>query len=99
MGIEYEKRVVRRMLILYCGRHHGGAALCPSCSELLEYAEKRLARCRYGDGKPQCKNCPEHCFVPRMRARIAEVMRYSGPRMLFVHPWMAVRHLLNRRKP
>ena len=28
-----------------------------------------------------------------MRERIRELMRYSGPRMLFVHPFMALSHL------
>jgi hypothetical protein len=35
-----------------------------------------------------------------MRARIREVMRYSGPRMLMVSPAAAVRHLIRSlRKP
>ena len=35
-----------------------------------------------------------------MRARIREVMRYAGPRMLLSHPLMALRHLLDGlRKP
>jgi hypothetical protein len=29
-----------------------------------------------------------------MREKIREVMRFSGPRMMFYHPVMAVRHLV-----
>jgi len=29
-----------------------------------------------------CKHCPEHCYAPRYRAQIREVMRYSGPRLV-----------------
>ena len=32
------------------------------------------------------------------RAKIRAVMRWAGPRMLFVHPVLAVRHLLETRK-
>ena len=33
-----------------------------------------------------------------MRERIRQVMRWSGPRMLFHHPVLAVRHLAETRK-
>jgi len=99
MGRAYEQRVVGAMVHLFCRHRHGGPAPCPSCAELLRYAEERLARCRYGDGKPRCRDCPAHCYAPRMRERIADVMKYAGPRMPLAHPGMAVRHLLRRRTP
>ncbi len=34
-----------------------------------------------------------------MRERVRVVMRYAGPRMLFRHPILAVRHLLDERRP
>ncbi|MCU0373022.1 MAG: nitrous oxide-stimulated promoter family protein [Ignavibacteria bacterium] len=32
-----------------------------------------------------------------MREKVKNVMRYSGPRMLLKHPYLAVRHLLNEK--
>ena len=32
-----------------------------------------------------------------MRDQIRTVMRYSGPRMMTVHPVMAIRHLIESR--
>ncbi|NIP33651.1 MAG: hypothetical protein GWN18_01835, partial [Thermoplasmata archaeon] len=35
-----------------------------------------------------------------MRERVREVMRYSGPRMLLRHPYLAIAHLRDgRRRP
>jgi hypothetical protein len=33
-----------------------------------------------------------------MREQVKTVMRYSGPRMSYRHPYLAMRHLLDRRK-
>jgi hypothetical protein len=33
-----------------------------------------------------------------MREKIREVMRFSGPRMIFHHPIMAIRHLIESRR-
>ena len=41
---------------------------------------------------------PAHRCRPDMRKKIREVMRFSGPRMIFHHPVMAVRHLIDSRK-
>lgn len=67
--------------------------LCPQCQALLDYAHKRLERCRFGEDKPSCTRCPVHCYKPAMREQIRQVMRYSGPRMLLHNPIMAIRHL------
>ena len=82
------------MIALYCRHKEGNGTLCPHCKALLEYAHARLSHCRYGEGKPTCKQCPVHCYSPRMREQIRTVMRYAGPRMLFYHPWSALKHLL-----
>lgn len=97
--IEREKRVVGRMIGLYCRAHHGsGGALCPECSELLAYALRRLDGCRFGGAKPPCERCRIHCYAPAYRARIRAVMRYAGPRMLLFSPLDALWHLLRRMK-
>ena len=92
--IEEEKAVVEQMIRLYCRKKEGNAELCPSCQELLDYAFKRLDRCRYGSEKPTCKKCPIHCYRPDMKERIKEVMRWSGHRMILYHPTAAILHLI-----
>ncbi len=42
-----------------------------------------------------CSKCPIHCYKPKMREHIREVMRYSGPRMIFYHPIIAIKHMLS----
>ncbi len=92
--LEREKRTVEAMIGIYCQGHHQAEGLCPSCQELLDYALKRVNACKFGVEKPTCANCPVHCYKPDMRGQIRSVMRYSGPRMLFKHPGMAIRHML-----
>ncbi|HVN52798.1 MAG TPA: nitrous oxide-stimulated promoter family protein [Anaerolineaceae bacterium] len=94
-----EARTIEAMIHIYCQHHHGKhspdhlSGLCPECRELVEYANGRLARCPFEGGKPTCTNCTRHCYKPEMRHRIVEVMRYSGPRMLYCHPILAILHL------
>jgi hypothetical protein len=76
----------------------GDDGLCSECAELLAYARLRLAKCRYGVDKPTCANCETHCYKPATRERVRVVMRYSGPRMLKLHPVLAVAHLVDGRK-
>ena len=94
-----ERRTVAAMIALRCRDLHGvGPELCDECRSLSGYADYRLDRCPYGDEKPTCVNCPIHCYARVERERMKEVMRYSGPRMLFRHPLLAIRHLLDGRK-
>lgn len=98
--LQREMRTTQAMLRIYCREVHGQAGLCPECEELLAYTEKRVMRCPHGVEKPNCRNCPIHCFREPQRTQIHAVMRYAGPRMLRHHPWMALRHLLKRwRRP
>lgn len=91
--IEKEKRIIAMMIRLYCRRREGNAELCPSCRELLDYACRRLTLCPFGEKKKSCRRCTVHCYSPAMRARIRQVMRFSGPRMIFFHPLETLRHL------
>ncbi|MFX1496292.1 MAG: nitrous oxide-stimulated promoter family protein [Promethearchaeota archaeon] len=98
--IEKERITVQTMVKIYCKKFHGNKSeLCNECLELLEYVEERLKNCRFGKNKPTCKKCPIHCYKPTMRERIQEVMRYSGPRMIYLHPIMGIRHLFKNFKP
>jgi hypothetical protein len=58
-----EQRTISVMIELYCRYHHRDVAapLCPECGRLLAYAERRLARCRFGEQKParvRAMRCP-----------------------------------------
>lgn len=92
---------MRAMVACYCrDHHHTEHGLCAECQALLDYATLRLARCRFGEKKPTCANCPVHCYQAQRREQVRVVMRYAGPRMLWEHPLLAIRHLLDGyRKP
>ena len=94
-----EIETLRIMLEIYCGGNHGtSSGLCAECNELLEYASKRVSVCPQLPDKPTCRLCKIHCFAPEKRAKIREVMKYSGPRMALSHPVLAIKHLLKERK-
>ena len=100
--IGQEKRTVEAMIRLHCrDQHQGARELCADCAELLDYALARLDRCPFQQGKTTCAKCPVHCYKPDMREKIRSVMRYSGPRMLYRHPTLALLHLVHgrRKKP
>jgi hypothetical protein len=95
-----EFTMIAAMLRRYCRRHHGPKhALCPECGELHDYARRRLERCIFGEAKPTCANCTVHCYKASMRERIRVVMRWAGPRMLWRHPVLAVRHMIDGHLP
>lgn len=91
--LQYERRVVKDMITLYCRNNHGVKLLCEECRELAEYADARTCNCPFMAQKSFCSQCKIHCYNPQMREKIRRVMRYSGPRMIFYHPIAAVRHL------
>ena len=98
--ITRERRTVRCMVEIYCRDHHARrGGLCPQCGDLFTYAMGRLDHCVFKDDKPTCKKCPVHCYKRDMRTEMRQVMIYSGPRMLLSHPVLAIRHLLDERKP
>jgi hypothetical protein len=91
-----EWNTMTAMIACYCRDHHNTAvALCPACQELQDYAQQRLERCRFGPEKPTCANCPVHCYQKSRRDEIKAVMRYAGPRMLWQHPILSLRHWLD----
>ncbi len=91
---EKEKQVVSEMVALYCHKQHHtrGAELCPQCAAVLDYARARTDHCPFMESKTFCVNCSVHCYKPDMREKIREIMRFSGPRMLFHRPGMALSH-------
>jgi hypothetical protein len=91
-----EWQTITAMISCYCRDHHAArATLCPECQGLLDYAAIRLARCRFGLEKPVCAKCPVHCYQCARREQVRTVMRYAGPRMLWRHPTLSLRHWLD----
>lgn len=96
---EREKRVVMLMIRLYCRKKHGTkSGLCPECAALEAYATERCEKCPFTETKTFCSNCKVHCYKKDMRDMIRAVMRFSGPRMIFRHPIMAIGHVIEDRR-
>ena len=91
-----EWQTIAAMIRCYCREHHAThATLCAECEGLMDYAAVRLERCRFGSEKPVCAKCPVHCYQRDRREQVRAVMRYAGPRMLWRHPILSVRHWLD----
>ncbi len=99
--LERERETIRKMIEIYCWRKHKSrrGELCNECSELLRYAYERLEKCPFGEEKPTCKKCPVHCYLPEMREKIREVMKFSGPRLLIFSPLNWLAHELREKLP
>lgn len=95
---EYE--TVMLMIQLFCQNNHRTEAskkpetLCSECRQLAEYVYKRIENCAYIETKTFCSFCKIHCYKPEMREKIRTVMRFSGPRMIFHHPALAIKHAI-----
>ena len=97
--IDQEKETLREMVTLYC-RHRLKATSMPEPYEqLVDYAYKRLERCRWGTKKPNCHQCRVHCYAPDKRQQVREIMKWAGPRMIIYAPIKAMRYLINSMKP
>lgn len=90
-----EKDIIALMIKVYCcGKHGNHKKLCNDCQKLLEYAYERIERCPFMETKSFCSACKTHCYSTEMRKQIKSVMRYSGPKMLFYHPIVSIKHML-----
>ena len=92
-SIESEKRTIQFMIRYYCGKIHKETSLCRDCSDLIVYAHRRLDACRYGEDKTICRKCPTHCYSPEKRESVRRIMRYVGPRMVYLKPLEFARHI------
>lgn len=96
--IEREKRILANMISKYCEDHHNVSGNCKSCNELQDYAFKRLISCPFSKDKPVCSKCTIHCYNKNQREKIKEVMRYSGPKMIFSNPKDTVLYFFDKLK-
>ena len=91
---EKERKLIPVMIRKYCRGNHGTrGGLCEECTALTEYALFRLEKCPFKVNKKFCSLCKIHCYKPNMREKIKDVMKWSGPRMIFTHPVFAFRHV------
>lgn len=99
--LKRELKTIEAMVRIYCNAHHNPVLPdCLECTKLLDYARERLSRCPFQSKKPTCGNCLVHCYKRDMREVVRKIMRYSGPRMIYRHPILAVYHIFDgRRKP
>ena len=95
---EQEKEMVSLMISIYCRKKHGCKTFCPECAALNVYARRRSDKCPFMETKTFCSNCKVHCYQKDMREKIQAVMRFSGSRMIFHHPVMAIRHVIESKK-
>ena len=96
MNLNREKHTISIMIGMYCRHYHSSNGMfCEECNHLNAYALKRVECCKFGKDKPVCAKCTIHCYKSDMREKIREVMRFSGPRMLFSHPVLALRHIID----
>lgn len=93
-----EKEIIKFMIQSYCRHTHHEKELCPQCQELLDYANKRIDVCPFMATKTFCSSCKVHCYALDKRAQIREVMKNSGPRMLFHHPILLIKHIISSKR-
>ncbi|HDQ25476.1 MAG TPA: nitrous oxide-stimulated promoter family protein [bacterium] len=97
--IKREKATIKAMIRIYCrAKHSSKTGLCASCEALLGYSMGRIGLCPFIDDKPTCVKCPVHCYTKTRREEVREVMRFSGPRMIYKHPVLAVLHIMDSHK-
>ena len=84
---------------MYCKHHHSSDKdNCNECEELSMFANERIDKCIFQEDKPACSECEVHCYRKDMRDKIKLVMRFAGPRMMYTHPILGIRHLIDKRK-
>ncbi len=87
-----DMKILTDFVLLYCGAKHGDrkkaraiggcdALLCGECATLVEYGMEKRRRCPL-DPKPSCKKCRIHCYGRDYRAKVREIMAFSGRRMI-----------------
>ena len=95
--IAREKKTILTMIKIYChDKHNTKNEPCNDCNELLLYSIRRLDTCKFHGEKPVCVHCSVHCYSPEKRKHIKEIMLYSGPKMIFHSPLLALCHLIDK---
>lgn len=91
-----ELNTVKKMIHIYCNRNHNSKNLCSMCKKLKEYTFQRLTKCPFLPNKPVCEDCPIHCYKKNYRDEIKNIMRFSGPILIFYHPIYLIRQYIDK---
>lgn len=89
-------RLIGKFVEVYCRGRHGDIPrtrfqlpaglgrrdLCADCAAFMEYAVARRMKCPLEEEKPTCKRCRIHCYAPRQRELVREIMAYSGRKLI-----------------
>lgn len=93
--INNEISVIITMIdIFYKNKKHKNQYTSTEIEELKNYCKSRVDNCPVILEKSFCSSCKIHCYDEEHRALIKKVMKYSGPRMIYYHPILLVKHLL-----
>ncbi len=86
--IKKDEKILKKFIQVYCKENHlkkgtkeHNNGMCKECYELFLYAKQKNEKCPL-DPKPQCKHCKIHCYSKEMRAKIKEIMKFSGIYMI-----------------
>lgn len=94
--LQREQETVETMIHMYCkSNHYAKETPCDQCSKLIHYAKERVEHCQFGENKTICGKCKVHCYTPQMRQKIKTVMRTTGYKMLYRHPIMLLKHVVD----
>ncbi len=91
-------RILALFTSVYCHDHHKGSRTpladlpeqlavlnryhcCQACLDFLSYAIERRLNCPVPED-PNCKHCQIHCYRAGHRAKVRQIMRYSGKRLI-----------------
>lgn len=98
---KYDRDTLLGLFKIYCAHEHADKAegiendsLCPSCRVSLDYSLERTLTCKLKGSGQLCSSCPVHCFEPDQRENIRKIMRFSGPRLIWKSPLLAIRYVL-----
>ncbi len=90
-----EKKVFKKMVLIYCKNKHQKNTPCSECREIIEYGIEKIDNCFYAEKKPFCSKCSIHCYNKNMQKKVKDIMRFSGPRIIFYHPFISLKHLFS----
>ena len=97
--IRREIKTLEALISIYCEKNHRQSnGLCDQCQEIKVYAINKIKECPDQPDKPICESCSTHCYEPVMRERIKEIMRFSGPRIIWRHPILTIDHIMKKYK-
>ncbi|MDY0234818.1 MAG: nitrous oxide-stimulated promoter family protein [Gudongella sp.] len=93
--IKKEISILTTMIdIFYKNKNHREQYTTTEIEELKNYCKSRILNCPVILEKTFCSSCKIHCYDEKHRAFIKKVMKYSGPKMIFFHPILLIKHLL-----